>query len=97
MSLGDTTNCDLSAGIAKVDKEQLIKSLEYQYHHLLNCLHNECTKHKNSYPTDNTHTISWFVSVGGRSMNNTIQQIRKTAELLYTLKESKNAHVAFTD
>jgi hypothetical protein len=88
MSLGDKTNCDLSFNKAVIDRAALIKSLEYQYYTLLHSIQNECEKYTHSYRfSDVTHTISWMVSVG--DIDKKAKQLKETAELLHTIRESK--------
>jgi hypothetical protein len=90
MSLGDKTKCDLSFDKAIIDRTELINSLEYQYYTLLHSIKNECDKYINAYQTDMTHKVHYMVSVGDTGLDQRLKQLRKTAELLHTLRDSKS-------
>ena len=79
MSLGDVTKCDLSAGIAKIDREKLIKTLNCHYHYMLRLVQDISKKYEGNEAK---------CSCLGRELVIAAIETRRTAELLHTLKES---------
>lgn len=85
MSLGETTKCDLSAGIAKVDYAILLQLLRNYVK-----LSNKGLKDEiDSYtPFECNNDGAFHCCVHGKTLHYKVEEIRKIAELIYTLEEA---------
>jgi len=95
MSLGKTTKCDLSAGLAKLDLGKLTKQVEIHYYSLLEQMKNKMTEIKNnsiSYD-DRKEALLSMASHGADSVSRLAEQIAETTELLYTLYNTEDREV----
>lgn len=83
MSLGDVTKCDLSAGVAEIDREILIEMLKHYYWSIEQKLHNMTAN-----VSTQGGTVFNVVCTEGKKIHLLTMDLRQTAELLYTLQES---------
>lgn len=79
--LGETTKCDLSAGIAKIDKVALIGRLNNHYLATIKKLRLRLVDY-----SDDISSCSCL----GKDLEYMTKEIKRTAELLHTLIESDN-------
>ena len=87
MSLGKSTNCDLSAGLAKIDLPVLIKQTENHYYSLLREMKNKTEEVLNdslSFVNRKDALLS-MASHGADKVTKLAEQIAETTELLHTL------------
>jgi hypothetical protein len=99
MSLGDFTKCDLSAGIAKIDREILIKTLQTTVAMLSNKLRSELSYSTGGYygPKE-IYDLAKNIIVSGNSMLGRVETLIKACEVLHTVSESvKREEIIFED
>lgn len=94
MSLGETTKCNLSAGCMKVDKAVLAESLDNYYRLLLQQLFELADNYRNDRPSikqyGGHYSLLGFISHGGRNLEYKIKELRKVAELAYTIPHERD-------
>ena len=95
MSLGKYTECDLSAGLAKLDLNILTKQIENHFYSLLGKMQNKITEVKNNSLTiiDRESMVSTMSSTGSDTVTRLAEQIAETTELLHTLYNTANREI----
>ena len=95
MSLGQSTNCDLSAGLAKIDLVVLTRQTENHYYSLLRELKQKTDEVLNDSLsfTNRQEALLSMSAHGADTVTRLAQQIAETTELLYTLYNTKDREI----
>jgi hypothetical protein len=91
MSLGDFTKCDLSAGVAKIDRGELINVLEIAVFMLSQDLNSRFITTTYSPGLKSREVLDKFardIIVEGRQIQNRVDRLIKACELLHTISDS---------
>lgn len=95
MSLGQSTKCDLSAGLAKIDLEVLKRQTEIHYYSLLKQLKQKTEEVLNDSLsfTNRKEALLSMSAHGADTMKRITEQIAETTELLYTLYNTDDREI----
>jgi len=95
MSLGQNTKCDLSAGLAKLDLQVLIRQTENHYYSLLREIKNKTEDVLNDSLsfTNRKEALLSMTATGAETVNRLSIQISETTELLHTLYNTENREI----
>jgi len=89
MSLGNHTKCDLSAEIAKLDIEKLIKQVEIHFYSIINNIRQKATdiQYDTFEKKNRTKNVFEMSVSGSNNFLDMAKNIAETSELLHTLQE----------
>lgn len=95
MGLGTKTECDLSAGIAKIDFDILTAQMEKRFYSLVDKVTAQTVSIKSDSLTEESRkeVLLSMVSHGSRTLLQTAQEIAEVSELLHTLYNSKDREI----
>lgn len=95
MSLGKYTECNLSAGVAKIDLAKLTNQVEIHYYSLLDKMRKKMSdvQYDNQKPESRTNALSCMSSTGSDEVMRLANQIAETTELLHTLYETSERKI----
>ena len=84
----NSTQCDLSAGIAKIDFKAMESVLESQFFGGLELLKNDINRFRYNVADNRKENLSVFTSTGADSIQRKLDVLKKAADLLHTVYES---------
>lgn len=93
--LGKHTDCDLSAGLAKIDLVKLTKQVEIHFYSLMNSMRHAASEiqYGNLTPEKRREALASMSSTGADSMIATANNIAEVSELLHTLYETSGRDI----
>jgi hypothetical protein len=95
MSLGQNTKCDLSAGLAKLDLQVLIRQTEIHYYSLLREMKSKTEDVLNDSLsfTNRKEALLSMSATGADTVSRLAEQIAETTELLHTLYNTDDREI----
>lgn len=93
--LGKHTDCDLSAGLAKIDLAKLTRQVEIHFYSLMSSMQNQASVLQQGIPTKESRkeVLASMSSTGADSMIATANNIAEVSELLHTLYETSGREI----
>jgi len=93
--LGKKTNCDLSAGIAKLDLEKLTKQVEIHFYSLMEKIRRKSSSIINDSLKieDRKDSLSSMSATGADEFTRLSESLAETTELLHTLYNTTDREI----